>query len=118
MAEATLRLTPASPEEIREKTRVVAEKRRGALPTEPNAGSIFKNPPGDFAGRLIESCGLKGERRGGAAISDRHANVIVNLGGARASDVVLLMRLMRDSVREKFGVTLVPEVEFLGLTPE
>jgi UDP-N-acetylmuramate dehydrogenase len=58
---------------------------------------------------------LKGERRGNAAISARHANVIVNLGGARAADVLALMQLMRDSVAEKFGVTLSPEVEFLGL---
>ncbi len=112
---ATLRLRPESREEIAERTRVVSEKRRGALPSEPNAGSVFKNPPGDYAGRLVEACGLKGERRGNAAISTRHANVVVNLGGARAADVVLLMQLMRDSVRAKFGVTLSPEVEFLGL---
>jgi UDP-N-acetylmuramate dehydrogenase len=118
VAQVTLRLRPASPEEIEERTQVVAEKRRGALPSEPNAGSIFKNPPGDYAGRLIEACGLKGERRGGAAISTRHANVIVNLGGARASDVLALMKVMRDSVREKFGVSLAPEVEFLGFAPE
>jgi UDP-N-acetylmuramate dehydrogenase len=118
VAEATLRLFPASRESIEERTRVVSEKRRGALPGEPNAGSIFKNPSGDYAGRLIEACGLKGERRGGAAISTRHANVIVNTGGARAADVLTLMRLMRESVREKFGVALVPEVEFLGLTWE
>jgi UDP-N-acetylmuramate dehydrogenase len=115
VAEATLHLSPAPREEIEQKTRTVAEKRRGALPGEPNAGSIFKNPPGDFAGRLIEACGLKGERRGGASISTRHANVIVNPGGARAADVIALMLLMRDSVRDKFGVTLSPEVEFLGL---
>ena len=89
--------------------------RGGALPSEPNAGSVFKNPPGDYAGRLVEACGLKGERRGNAAISTRHANVIVNLGGAQSADVVFLMRRMRDSVAEKFGVTLSPEVEFLGL---
>lgn len=115
VAEATLNLVPASREEIEQRTRVVADKRRGALPGEPNAGSIFKNPPGDFAGRLIEACGLKGKRMGDAAISTRHANVIVNVGAARAADVLTLMRLMRDSVYEKFGVTLVPEVEFLGL---
>jgi len=115
VSEATLRLRPASREEIGERTRVVSEKRRGALPGEPNAGSVFKNPPGDYAGRLVEACGLKGERRGDAAISTRHANVVVNLGRARSADVVLLMRLMRDSVRARFGVTLSPEVEFLGL---
>jgi len=115
VAQVTLRLAPASREVIEERTRVVREKRRGALPGEPNAGSIFKNPPGEYAGRLIEACGLKGERRGGAEISTRHANVIVNLGGARAADVLELMTLMRDSVRDRFGVTLAPEVEFLGL---
>ena len=115
VSEATLRLHPASREEIAERTRVVSEKRRGALPSEPNAGSVFKNPPGDYAGRLVEACGLKGERRGAAEISTRHANVVVNRGGARSADVVRLMQLMRDSVREKFGVTLTPEVEFLGL---
>ncbi len=112
---AVLALTSAPKEEIEAKTKAVAEKRRGALPSEPNAGSVFKNPPGDYAGRLIEACGLKGTRRGGALVSERHANVIVNAGGATAVDVLFLMRTMRDAVREKFGVTLVPEVELLGL---
>jgi len=112
---ATLRLTPASREAIEEKTRSVTEKRRGALPSEPNAGSVFKNPPGEYAGRLIEACGLKGAREGGAEVSPRHANVIVNRAGATSKDVLALMRRMRDSVRDKFGITLVPEVEMLGV---
>lgn len=112
---ASLVLARAPLEEIEARTRSVAEKRRGALPSEPNAGSVFKNPPGDYAGRLVEACGLKGTRRGGAAISPRHANVIINVGGARAADVLALMRLARDTVRERFGVTLLPEVELLGL---
>ena len=112
---ASLKLERAPIEEIEGKTRAVAEKRRGALPSEPNAGSVFKNPPGDYAGRLIEGCGLKGARHGAAAISARHANVIVNLGGATAQDVLALMRLARDTVRERFGITLAPEVEMLGL---
>ena len=111
---AALTLHRAPFEQIESKTKLIADKRRGALPSEPNAGSVFRNPPGDYAGRLIEECGLKGERRGGAAISPRHANVIVNDGGAKAADVLALMRLARDKVREKFGVTLKPEVEFLG----
>lgn len=115
VASATLRLRRAPREEIEAKTRAVADKRRGALPSEPNAGSVFRNPPGDYAGRLIEACGLKGSRRGGAQISPRHANVIVNLGGATASDVLDLMRLARDTVRERFGITLAPEVELLGM---
>ena len=112
---ASLALHRAPLEEIEAKTRLVAEKRRGVLPSEPNAGSVFRNPPGDYAGRLIEECGLKGTRRGGAVISPRHANVIVNEGGAKASDVLALMRLARDSVRDRFGVTLRPEVELLGM---
>ncbi len=76
---------------------------------------MFKNPEGDYAGRLIEACGLKGERSGAALISPRHANVVVNTGGARAGDVLVLMRKMRDTVRERFGVTLFPEVEMLGV---
>ncbi len=115
VSQAVLRLVQAPREAIEAKTRSVAEKRRGALPSEPNAGSVFRNPEGDFAGRLIEACGLKGERRGDALISPRHANVIVNTGAARADDVLFLMRKMRDAVREKFGVTLLPEVELLGL---
>ena len=112
---AVLKLARAPREEIQAKTRAVADKRRGALPSEPNAGSVFKNPEGDYAGRLIEACGLKGERSGGALISPRHANVIVNTGGARAEDVLVLMRKMRDAVAAKFGVTLLPEVEMLGV---
>jgi UDP-N-acetylmuramate dehydrogenase len=115
VSRAVLALTPASREAIEAKTREVSEKRRGALPSEPNAGSVFKNPEGDHAGRLIEACGLKGERRGAAEISRRHANVIVNTGGARAADVLDLMRSMRNAVRDRFGVTLMPEVELLGL---
>jgi UDP-N-acetylenolpyruvoylglucosamine reductase len=112
---AVLKLERAPREEIAARTRAVAEKRRGALPSEPNAGSVFRNPPGDHAGRLIEECGLKGMRVGGAMISPRHANVIVNTGLARAADVLELMRRMRDAVRDRFGVTLSPEVELLGL---
>ncbi|HEY6065610.1 MAG TPA: UDP-N-acetylmuramate dehydrogenase, partial [Thermoanaerobaculia bacterium] len=115
VASATLHLVPAPRPEIDAKTRAVADKRRGALPSQPNAGSVFKNPPSDYAGRLIEACGLKGLRHGSAAISERHANVIVNLGNARASDVVELMRRMRDGVRDRFGITLAPEVELLGM---
>lgn len=80
----------------------------------PNAGSIFKNPPGNFAGRLLESCGLKGERIGGAAFSQQHANFIVNLGNARAAHVRELMEMARQRVEEKTGVRLEPEVKLIG----
>ena len=77
-------------------------------------GSIFKNPPGDFAGRLIEQAGLKGRRVGGAEISPVHANFIVNRGGARAVDVLALIELARQTVRERFGVELELEIELVG----
>ncbi|MGC8897105.1 MAG: UDP-N-acetylmuramate dehydrogenase [Bacteroidota bacterium] len=80
----------------------------------PNAGSIFKNPPKMYAGKLIEEAGLKGKRIGGAEISERHANFIVNRGTAKASDVVALIRLARDAVKEKFGIVLELEVKLLG----
>lgn len=90
-------------------------KRWASLPSgQPNAGSIFKNPPGDYAGRLIETCGLKGAREGGAEISLKHANVIVNTGGARAEDVLALMLRARDAVAARFGVELRPEVVLVG----
>lgn len=90
-------------------------KRWASLPSGvPNAGSIFKNPPGDYAGRLIEACGLKGRTVGGAQISEKHANVIVNRGGASAADVLALMRAAHDAVAERFGVRLEPEIILLG----
>ncbi len=80
----------------------------------PNAGSVFKNPPGGFAGKLLEDAGLKGERRGGAAFSEQHANFIVNLGGAQADEVRALIDLARDRVRAKAGISLEPEVRLVG----
>jgi UDP-N-acetylmuramate dehydrogenase len=80
----------------------------------PNCGSVFRNPPGDHAGRLIEAAGLKGLARGGAQISEKHANFIVNGGGATASDVRWLLEHMRATVRERFGVELHPEVKLVG----
>jgi UDP-N-acetylmuramate dehydrogenase len=80
----------------------------------PNAGSIFKNPPGNFAGRLLEGAGLKGTRVGGAAFSDQHANFIVNLGGARADEVRTLIEMARNRVKERSGVWLEPEVKLVG----
>lgn len=114
VASATLRLQPAGRDEIDARLASVRERRKNALPTEPNAGSVFKNPEGEHAGRLLEACGLKGARAGGAVVSERHANVIVNAGGATAADVRELMARMRGEVRERFGVDLVPEVEDLS----
>jgi UDP-N-acetylmuramate dehydrogenase len=114
---AAMRLVPKAPGEIAARIAEVTAKRKGALPKQPNAGSIFKNPPGLFAGKLLEDCGLKGRRIGGAEISPVHANVIVNLGGAKAKDVGALMDEMKAAVREKFGIELVPEIKVLGRTP-
>jgi UDP-N-acetylmuramate dehydrogenase len=80
----------------------------------PNAGSVFRNPPGFFAGRLMEAAGLKGTRMGGAAFSEQHANFIVNLGGARADEVRALMELARGKVHESTGLMLEPEVKLVG----
>jgi UDP-N-acetylmuramate dehydrogenase len=81
----------------------------------PNAGSVFRNPPGDHAARLIEACGLKGFAIGGARISELHANFIVNPGGtARAADIEALIEHARRAVRDRFGIDLVPEVRIMG----
>ncbi|HUM13565.1 MAG TPA: UDP-N-acetylmuramate dehydrogenase [Myxococcaceae bacterium] len=83
--------------------------------SQPNCGSVFQNPPGDHAGRLIDSVGLKGTVLGGAQISPLHANWIVNLGGARAADVVGLIERAQARVREATGIGLVPEVKRVGV---
>jgi len=114
---AVLRLVPRAPEVIAARMDEVTAKRKRALPKQPNAGSIFKNPPGLFAGKLLEECGLKGRRIGGAEISPVHANVIVNLGHATAADVRALMDEMKRTVIERFGIELVPEIRVLGRTP-
>ncbi len=92
------------------KARRASRQPRGA----PNAGSIFKNPPGNFAGKLLEGAGLKGTRLGGAAFSDQHANFIVNLGGAQAAEVRALIDMARIKVKEQSGVWLEPEVRLVG----
>jgi UDP-N-acetylmuramate dehydrogenase len=82
-----------------------------------NAGSVFRNPPGDHAGRLIDAAGLKGERVGSARVSELHANFIVTDRGARAADVRTLGDRVRDVVAARFGVTLEYEIEFVGAWP-
>jgi UDP-N-acetylmuramate dehydrogenase len=93
-------------------------RRRATQPLDrPTFGSTFRNPPGQFAGRLIEAVGLKGHRVGGACWSEVHANFIVNLGGAAARDVTALIRLARGRVRERFAIDLEPEVRLVGDFP-
>ena len=81
---------------------------------EPNAGSVFRNPESDYAARLVEACGLKGHAVGGARISGKHANFIVNPGGASAADIEALIELAEKRVKEKFGVALEREVRIIG----
>jgi UDP-N-acetylmuramate dehydrogenase len=88
--------------------------RRAHQPGGQNAGSVFTNPPDDAAGRLIEACGLKGLRVGGAVVSEKHANFFVAEAGARADDVYALIRLVQDRVAAATGVRLVPELQLVG----
>lgn len=115
VAAVEFELKPGDRAALSGKVMELKAKRAARQPRDvPNAGSIFKNPPGNFAGRLLEACGLKGERIGGAAFSQQHANFIVNLGGARAAEVRALMDLARQKVRQQTGVSLEPEVKLVG----
>ena len=91
-------------------------RRAATQPTgEYNCGSVFRNPPGDYAARLIESCGLKGHQIGGAQVSLKHANFIINEAAqAKAMDISLLIELIRQVVQEKHGIELMQEVHFIG----
>jgi UDP-N-acetylmuramate dehydrogenase len=114
--EATLRFPPGDGARSRERIRELLARRIATQPLGlPNAGSVFRNPPGDHAARLIEACGLKGFAIGGARISEKHANFIVNPGGqASARDIERLIHHARDAVQSRFGVELVPEVRIVG----
>jgi UDP-N-acetylmuramate dehydrogenase len=115
VVEAELLLTPSSREQIRQRIRSLLTVRQEKQPWQlPSAGSVFKNPPGDFAARLIEAVGLKGVRIGDAQISPKHANFIVNRGQARASDIHALIQLAQEKVSQEFGVQLELELEVVG----
>jgi UDP-N-acetylmuramate dehydrogenase len=115
VVEAEFLLTPSSREQIRQKIRALLKVRKEKQPWRlPSAGSVFKNPPGDFAGRLIEAVGLKGVRLGDAQISPKHANFIVNRGQAQSRDILALIKLAQDKVSQEFGVQLELEIEVLG----
>lgn len=118
VVEVVMALHPREKEEMQKAVQHLLERRRTTQPLhQPNAGSIFMNPPGEFAGRLIEQAGLKGLREGEAQISEKHANFIVNLGGASAKDVLILMDRVRTTVQERFGVRLEAEVKIWGHNP-
>lgn len=115
IVEASLRLGAGDTNWIRQAMEASLRRRKRSQPLGmANAGSVFVNPEGDSAGRLIESVGLKGHRLGGAMVSDVHANFIVNAGGATAADVVSLIRLIHEAVKNEHGIELRPEVRFLG----
>lgn len=113
--EATLRLTPADGAHIQARFDAADERRKPQHNIRlPNSGSIFRNPTGNYAGRLIEQMGAKGRTRGKVQVSPDHANFIVNLGGARARDACLLIQSLQEDVWQRNGVQLEPEVIFLG----
>jgi UDP-N-acetylmuramate dehydrogenase len=113
--EASFALAPGEPPAIRRRISGYLVRRNAGQPVEfRSAGSIFKNPPGEFAGRLVERAGLKGTRIGNAMISAKHGNYIVNLGGARAADVLALVALAQARVRDATGIALEPEIKVVG----
>jgi UDP-N-acetylmuramate dehydrogenase len=116
VAQVEFRLAPKPPDEIKRTVGELQALRKAAQPTNKRTfGSVFKNPDHELsAGRMLEACGLKGHRIGGAQISPRHANFIENADGARAEDAIALMAEARRRAREQFGVELRHEVEFLG----
>lgn len=115
ITDVTLQLTPGDPAEIRARMDECSKARRDKQPLNfPSAGSTFKRPAGLFAAKLIDDCGLRGERVGDAQVSEKHAGFIINLGKATASDILQLMQKVQDRVFEETGVHLDPEVRILG----
>jgi UDP-N-acetylmuramate dehydrogenase len=116
VAQVRFQLDPSSSEEVKARAAELLALRKASQPTNKRTfGSVFKNPEGERgAGRLIEECGLKGHRIGGALISPRHANFIENSGGATSADCLALMAEARRRARDQFGVELQHEVQFLG----
>ncbi|HHJ38076.1 MAG TPA: UDP-N-acetylmuramate dehydrogenase [Methylothermaceae bacterium] len=106
---------PGDIQEGQRRIRELLARRNQTQPTRfPNGGSVFKNPPGDYAARLIESCGLKGKQVGGAKISELHANFIINTGSASARDVEALIAMIREAVKRQHGIELELEIQIIG----
>jgi UDP-N-acetylmuramate dehydrogenase len=112
--EAEVRLTQGDAQELLARAAGYDQRRLAAQPRGRNAGSMFKNPPDQPAWKLIEAVGLRGERRGDAAISEKHCNFFVNLGTAKGDDVAWLVGEAERRVREQFGIELQREVAFVG----
>jgi len=112
---ANFRLVPGEADQSRNRIKELLAQRGATQPTQmPSCGSVFRNPPGDHAARLIEACGLKGYCIGNACVSEKHANFIVNTGGARAADIEALITHVRCQVEQQQGVRLLPEVRVVG----
>lgn len=112
---AWLQFEQGDVEAARQQIKALMEKRSASQPLQqPNAGSVFRNPPGNYAAKLIEGCGLKGKRIGGAQVSEKHANFIVNAGGATAADIENLINEVKAIVVQQTGVELHPEVRIVG----
>ncbi|MGI8608800.1 MAG: UDP-N-acetylmuramate dehydrogenase [Candidatus Dormibacteria bacterium] len=115
---AEFQLRPGDPAEIRARMEEIGQARHRSQPVSGRStGSVFKNPPGDHAGRLVEQAGLKGHRLGGAMVSREHANFIVNAGGALAAEIAALVSLVQKTVEERSGIRLEPEIQALGRWP-
>ncbi|MFQ5577643.1 MAG: UDP-N-acetylmuramate dehydrogenase [Anaerolineae bacterium] len=112
--QAELAVSPAPAAEVTARMQTCTRRRKASQPPGATAGSMFKNPPGDFAGRLIEAAGLKGYRIGGAQISPRHANFFINHGNATAADVLALADAAQQAVFDKFGIRLELEIEVVN----
>ena len=111
---ASFRLTPCAKEEIRREMEAFSRRRREKQPLQyPSAGSVFKRPPGQYAGALIQQCGLKGLRMGGAEVSELHAGFIINRGGATCADVLRLISHIQETVLRETGFLLEPELRVL-----
>ncbi|MGR8934629.1 MAG: UDP-N-acetylmuramate dehydrogenase [Gammaproteobacteria bacterium] len=112
---ANLRLAKGDAQASQDRIRMLLAKRAETQPLNlPSCGSVFKNPPGDYAARLIEACGLKGYRLGGAQVSEKHANFIVNTGAASAKDIEALIEFVRHEVQRQHGIHLTTEVCIVG----
>lgn len=111
----TLKLLKDDPDRIKAKMKELTDKRNLKQPVDkPSAGSFFKRPPGYYAGKLIQDAGLKGLSVGGAQVSELHSGFILNTGNATATDIIQLMDVVRCTVKDKFGVELIPEVRIIG----
>ena len=115
MTAVTFRLEAGRASAIKARMEEIQQERRRTQPVSGRStGSVFMNPPGDFAGRLVEAAGLKGARQGGAMVSRDHANFIINAGGASAGDVATLVARVQEEVDRRFGIWLEREMESVG----